>query len=66
VGVENIIYMNLKGLEGILGNTKSLKRNNKAFKEILIVPSMFPRFLLRRPRFRYWEFRPHAKSCGRL
>jgi hypothetical protein len=25
-------------------NTKSLKRNNKAFKEILIVPSMFPRF----------------------
>ena len=44
MGVENITDMNLKDLEGILGNAKSLKRNNKAFKEILIVPSMFPRF----------------------
>jgi hypothetical protein len=34
--------MNLKDLEGILGNTKSLKRNNKELEEILIVPSMFP------------------------
>ena len=44
VGVENITDMNLKDLEGILGNTKSLKRNNKELEEILIVPSMFPRF----------------------
>ena len=66
LGVENIIDMNLKDLEGILGNTKSLKRNNKKYREILIVPSMFPRFLFPCPRFSYWEFRPHAKSCGRL
>ena len=44
VGVENITDMNLKDLEEILGNTKSLKRNNKELEEILIVPSMFPCF----------------------
>jgi hypothetical protein len=66
VGVENITDMNLKDLEGILGNTKSLKRNNKELEEILIVPSMFPCFSLRRPRFRYCKFHPHAKSCDRL
>jgi hypothetical protein len=44
VGVENITVQNLKDLEGMLGNTKSLKRNNRKCKGILIVPSMAPRF----------------------
>jgi hypothetical protein len=66
VGVENITDRNLKDLAEMLGNTKSLKRNNRKYKGILIVPSMFPRFLVRRPRFRYCKFHPHAKSGGRL
>ena len=44
MGVENITDMNLMDLEEMLGNTKSLKRNNKELEEILIVPSLFPRF----------------------
>jgi len=45
VGVENITVRNLTDLEGMLGNTKSLKRNNRKCKGILIVPSMAPRFV---------------------
>ena len=66
VGVENITDRNLKDLEGMLGNTKSLKRNNRKCKGILIVPSMAPRFLFRSPRFRRCISHPLSKSCGRL
>ena len=39
VGVENITDRNLKDLEEMLGNTKSLKRNNRKYTGILMVPS---------------------------
>ena len=44
MGVENITDRNLKDLEEMLGNSKSLKRNNRKYKGILIGPSMAPRF----------------------
>jgi len=50
----------------MLGKTKSLKISNRKHREILIVPSMFPRFLLRRSRFRFCIFHPYSKSYGRL
>jgi hypothetical protein len=45
VGVECNAKRNFKDLEEMLGNTKSLKKNNKEFVGILIGPSMVPRFL---------------------
>jgi hypothetical protein len=44
VGVENNAERNLKDLEDMLGSAKSLKRNNRECKGILIGPSMAPRF----------------------
>jgi hypothetical protein len=44
VGVENNTDRNFKELEGMLGNAKALKRNNRECKGILIGPSMAPRF----------------------
>ena len=44
VGIENKTERNLKDLEEMMGNTKALKRDNKERKEILIGPSMAPRF----------------------
>jgi hypothetical protein len=46
VGIENNNVRNFKDLRGILGNGKSLRRNNKARKGILIAPSKLPRFSL--------------------
>jgi hypothetical protein len=45
VEVENITDRNLKDLEEMLGSTKSLKRNNRKCKGILIGPLKAPRFL---------------------
>jgi len=44
VGIENNTAWNLKDLEEMLGSAKSLKRNNRKFKEILIGPPMAPHF----------------------
>jgi hypothetical protein len=44
VGIENNNVRNFKGLRGIRGNAKSLRRNNKARKGVLIAPSKLPRF----------------------
>jgi hypothetical protein len=44
VGIENNANWNFKDLEEMPGNTKTLKRNSKEFVEILIGPSMAPRF----------------------
>jgi hypothetical protein len=40
VGIENNTERNLKNLEEMPGNAKSLKRNNRKFKGILIGPPM--------------------------
>ena len=45
MGVENNSDRNFKDLEEMLGCAKALKRNNRECKEILIGPSMAPRFL---------------------
>jgi hypothetical protein len=47
VGIENTTGRNLKDLEGMRGNAKALKRNNRECKGILIGPSMAPRFFSR-------------------
>jgi hypothetical protein len=44
VGIENTSGWNFKDLEGMLGNSKALKRNNRESKGILIDPLMAPRF----------------------
>jgi hypothetical protein len=44
VGIENNAYRNFKDLQGRLESVKELKRNNRECKEILIGPSMAPRF----------------------
>jgi hypothetical protein len=44
VGIENNTEWNLKDLEEMLGSPKSLKRNNRECREILIGPSMAPHF----------------------
>jgi len=44
VGIENTTGRNFKELEGMLGNAKTLKRNNRECKGILIGPSMAPGF----------------------
>ena len=38
MGIENNTERNLKDLEEMLGNAKSLKRNNRECKETLIGP----------------------------
>jgi hypothetical protein len=45
VGIENTTKENFKDLEGMMGNAKALKRNDRESKGILIGPSMAPRFL---------------------
>src|SRR5216683_797408 len=45
VGIENTTGRNFKELEGMLGNTKALKRNDRECKGILIGPSTAPVFL---------------------
>jgi hypothetical protein len=45
VGIENNDVRNFKDLRGMRRNTKSLKRNKRARKGILIAPSKLPRFL---------------------
>jgi len=44
VGIENNTRWNFKNLEGMMGNAETLTRNKKELKEILIGPSMAPRF----------------------
>jgi hypothetical protein len=44
VGIENTSGWNFKDLEGMLGNSKALKRNNRESKGILIDPLMAPPF----------------------
>jgi hypothetical protein len=44
MGIENNTGWNFKDLEEMLGSAKTLKRNNGEYKEILIGPSMDPRF----------------------
>ena len=44
MGIENNTERNLKELEEMLGSAKSLKRNNRECKGILIGPSMAPVF----------------------
>jgi hypothetical protein len=41
VGIENNTDRNFKDLEEMRGNAKTLKRNNRKCKEILIGPSFF-------------------------
>src|SRR5712664_2096207 len=44
VEIENNNVRNFKDLRGMRRNAKSLKRNNKAHKGILIAPLKLPRF----------------------
>jgi hypothetical protein len=44
VGIENTTGRNFKDLEGMQGNAKALKRNNRECKGMLIGPLMAPRF----------------------
>ena len=44
MGIENNTGWNFKELEEMLGSVKALTRNNRERKEILIGPSMAPRF----------------------
>jgi hypothetical protein len=44
VGIENTAERSFKELEGMLGNARALKKNNRERKGILIDPSMAPRF----------------------
>ena len=44
VGIENTTERNFKDLEEMLGSAKASQRNNREGKEILIGPSMAPRF----------------------
>ncbi len=46
MGIENTAGRNFKELEGMLGNRKALKRNDRERKGILIGPSMASRFFL--------------------
>jgi hypothetical protein len=43
VGIENNDVRNFKELRGIRGNAKSLKKNKRARKGVLIAPSKLPR-----------------------
>jgi hypothetical protein len=45
VGIENNAIWNFKDLQGMLGSTKALIRNNRECKGILIGPLMAPRFI---------------------
>jgi hypothetical protein len=44
VQTENNTGWNFKDLEEMPGSAKTLKRNNGEYKEVLIGPSMAPRF----------------------
>ncbi len=44
VGIENNNVRNPKDLRGMARNAKSMKRNNEAWKGILIAPSKLPRY----------------------
>jgi hypothetical protein len=44
VGIENNNVWDFRDLEEMPRNAKALKRNNREYKEILIGPSMAPRF----------------------
>jgi hypothetical protein len=44
VGIENNTGWNFKDLEEMPGSAKTLKKNNGEYKEVLIGPSMAPRF----------------------
>ena len=44
VGIEDNDEWNFKDLQGVQRNAKSLKRNQRARKGILIAPSELPRF----------------------
>ena len=44
VGIENTAGRNFKDSEEMMGNAKTLKRQNKKNQGILIGPSMAPRF----------------------
>jgi|ERR1700674_4134538 len=65
VGIENTTGRNFKDLEGMMGNAKALKRNNRECKGILIGPLMAPRFS-RPPRFRHSVSHSLSKSRSRL
>ena len=61
VKIENNAEWNFKDLEEMLGSAKTLKRNNRERKEILIGPSMAPRF------FQYLRFlRSYSFAVGKL
>jgi len=45
-GIENTTGRNFKDLQGMLGNSKALKRKDRECKGILIGPSMTRRFFL--------------------
>jgi hypothetical protein len=70
--IENKTGRNCKDLEEMLGSAKTLKRNNGEYKEILIGPSMDPRFFgsvksVRRSVFSYcpkWYVGFGPKSRG--
>jgi hypothetical protein len=56
VGIENNNSWDFKDLQEMLGNAKSLKRNNGEHEGILIGPSMAPRFLQVIEIPRWWAF----------
>ena len=61
VGIENNAGWNFKDLEEMLRGTKTLRRNDRECKGILIGPLMAPRFS-RRPRFPDCVFHSMFKS----
>lgn len=51
VGIENNTDWNFKELEETMGNQKTLRKNGKEQKEILIGPSMGPRSFFNSEKF---------------
>jgi hypothetical protein len=65
VGIENNDGRDFKDLRGMRQNSKSLKRNDGARKEVLIAPLQRPQFFLVTEFFLRF-FRPLARMSARL
>ncbi len=66
VGIENNTDRNFKDLEEMLGSAKTLKRNNRECKGILIGPLKAPRFSSADEIPLSWIFRPLPWKQSRL
>jgi hypothetical protein len=63
VGIENINVRNFKDLRGTRGNAKSLKRNNKACTEFLLLKAPSDFLIFEIPTFNFC-YPLHATNVG--